>query len=361
MATFPPTQGVDLCCPSEDDEISPRAFRLTDSHSILLTNVCRPQPPTTGTTLMRRASLAILLAGLSWGFSTGLCLASDKQPTAEQLRFFETSIRPLLAEHCWKCHGPKKQKADLRLDARARLLRGGESGPAVVPGHPESSLLIKAVRQDDDPAVRAHASWQEADRPPDRGPGTLGPDGPALPAGQDRQRSREYRRQKLLGVQAAGRTRRSPRSRMTAWPRSPLDRFILAGLEAKGLKPGAARRPAHADPPGDLRPDRPAADARGDRRLPRRSCSRRLRPGRGSAAGLAALRRALGPALARRGPLRRLQRPGRERRLRQRLALPRLRHRRLQPRQALRSVRARADRRRPAPAPRDPTPCGTSG
>jgi hypothetical protein len=67
------------------------------------------------------------------------------QPTAEQVQFFENHIRPLLAEHCWKCHGAEKQRGGLRLDSRTALLRGGESGPAIVPGKPEESLLIEAV------------------------------------------------------------------------------------------------------------------------------------------------------------------------------------------------------------------------
>lgn len=70
--------------------------------------------------------------------------------TAEQIRFFEAKIRPLLVEHCLKCHGEKKQWAGLRLDSRAALLKGGDSGAAIVPGKPEKSLLIRAIRQVDD-------------------------------------------------------------------------------------------------------------------------------------------------------------------------------------------------------------------
>ena len=108
---------------------------------------------------------------------------------------------------------------------------------------------------------------------------------------------------------------RSRRSTASSWRR----------LEASGLTPVAAGRQADADPPRDLRPDRPAADARGDRRLPRGRRARRLREGRRPAARVAALRRALGPALARRRPLRRgpgphLPAPA----LPQRLALSRL-------------------------------------
>src|SRR5688500_5233697 len=72
--------------------------------------------------------------------------AQEKAPPPEQIRFFETSIRPLLVERCQKCHGAKKQEGSLRLDAREHLLKGGDSGPAVVVGKPDKSLLIHAVR-----------------------------------------------------------------------------------------------------------------------------------------------------------------------------------------------------------------------
>ena len=66
-------------------------------------------------------------------------------PTAAQLEFFEKEVRPVLADHCYKCHGPKKQKSGLRVDSRELILKGGEVGPVVVPGKPESSRLILAI------------------------------------------------------------------------------------------------------------------------------------------------------------------------------------------------------------------------
>jgi mono/diheme cytochrome c family protein len=59
---------------------------------------------------------------------------------------FEKNIRPILVQHCQGCHGPEKQKAGLRLDSKAGWQTGGENGPAIVPGKPDRSLLIKAVR-----------------------------------------------------------------------------------------------------------------------------------------------------------------------------------------------------------------------
>ena len=61
---------------------------------------------------------------------------------------FRAKIRPILIEHCFKCHGRKKQQAGLRLNSREGILRGGDSGAVVVPGHPEESPLIAAIRQD---------------------------------------------------------------------------------------------------------------------------------------------------------------------------------------------------------------------
>ncbi len=60
--------------------------------------------------------------------------------------YFEQNIRPLLATKCLKCHGEKKQEGHLRLDSRASILKGGDSGPAIVPGKPEESLLIEAIK-----------------------------------------------------------------------------------------------------------------------------------------------------------------------------------------------------------------------
>ena len=68
----------------------------------------------------------------------------------EHLKFFETDVRPLLADHCLRCHGSKKQWADLRLDSRAAMLQGGDSGPSVIPGQPDASLLIRAIRHEDE-------------------------------------------------------------------------------------------------------------------------------------------------------------------------------------------------------------------
>ena len=67
-------------------------------------------------------------------------------PAAEGDEFFERKVRPVLAGRCQSCHGAEKQFAALRLDGRDSILKGGLNGPAAVPGQPEASLLIKAVK-----------------------------------------------------------------------------------------------------------------------------------------------------------------------------------------------------------------------
>src|SRR3954470_9404539 len=69
-------------------------------------------------------------------------------PSPADADFFERQVRPILSEHCWSCHGPKKQTAGLRLDTRAGVLKGGESGSAVNEKEPGKSLLLQAVRHE---------------------------------------------------------------------------------------------------------------------------------------------------------------------------------------------------------------------
>jgi hypothetical protein len=76
----------------------------------------------------------------------------DKSAKPEHLEFFEKKIRPVLVDHCYKCHSVEsgKSKGGLFVDSKEGLLKGGTSGPAVIPGDPESSLLLKAIRHTDD-------------------------------------------------------------------------------------------------------------------------------------------------------------------------------------------------------------------
>ena len=70
-------------------------------------------------------------------------MAADLKPA--DVEFFETKIRPVLVAECYECHDAKKQKGDLRLDYRGGLLKGGEEGPAIVPGDAQKSILIQSI------------------------------------------------------------------------------------------------------------------------------------------------------------------------------------------------------------------------
>ena len=96
----------------------------------------------TWTTVVRSILATVLLVGI-----TRVSVAGDTPSfTPDQLRFFETQVRPVLVENCTGCHGVKKVKAGLRLDSRAAILTGGDSGEAIVAGDPEQSLMIEAIR-----------------------------------------------------------------------------------------------------------------------------------------------------------------------------------------------------------------------
>src|SRR5205809_510714 len=103
----------------------------------------RPQRASrTGAAITAAAAAVILLSS-----SASL---SGAEPPRAQVEFFEAKVRPVLVEHCYKCHSAQaaKLKGGLRLDTRDGLRTGGDSGPAVVPGDPARSLLLKALRYD---------------------------------------------------------------------------------------------------------------------------------------------------------------------------------------------------------------------
>ena len=151
---------------------------------------------------------------------------------AEQLRQFETHVRPILDEHCLKCHGSTKQWASLRLDSRDAILKGGDSGPAAVAGEPDESLLIRAVRHDDenlkmpqddkltDAQIEILSSWVKS-----------GLAFPAVSAASKRHRDPNHWAF-ISPAEVA-----IPPVQNSAWPQSDLDRFVLARLEAEGLSP----------------------------------------------------------------------------------------------------------------------------
>jgi hypothetical protein len=156
--------------------------------------------------------------------------------------FFESRVRPLLAQHCYGCHSAKaeKVKAGLRMDSREGLIKGGESGPAIVVGRPEQSRLIEAVRYSDpelqmpprgrlsDEQVADLVRWVELGAPWS-GDGVQAA-APAGPSGMARLRATHWA---WRPVRASA----PPAVKDTEWTRTRVDPFILARLEAAGLRP----------------------------------------------------------------------------------------------------------------------------
>ena len=103
-----------------------------------------------------RSALERLLCAL-------LIAAMVSRPSRAADEFFEKQIRPLLAEHCQSCHGDQKQEGGLRLTTRESLLKGGETGRAVVPGKAEESLLIKVVGYLNEPKMPPKQKLPDAD------------------------------------------------------------------------------------------------------------------------------------------------------------------------------------------------------
>ncbi|HEV3115985.1 MAG TPA: PSD1 and planctomycete cytochrome C domain-containing protein [Gemmataceae bacterium] len=162
---------------------------------------------------------------------------------SDGIELFEKKIRPILVENCQKCHSADKHKGNLQLTSRANLLKGGDSGPAIVPGQPENSLLIKAIRYTDDvlrmppkskltdPQIADFAAWIKMGAPwPETVAGTSVRSKDAFDL---KERMKHWCWQPLRIVSP-------PSLKQPNWPQSPIDHFILAKLEAEGLSPAPA-------------------------------------------------------------------------------------------------------------------------
>ena len=162
--------------------------------------------------------------------------------TREHTEFFEARIRPILVEHCVLCHGPKKRQAGLRLDSQAGLQKGAESGPVVVPGRAEDSPLIDAIRHDSaikmppksklsNQAIVDLTTWVQIGAPwPDDPPAHTGIGAGGMSPGISHAAQSHWAFQTIKDAPP-------PAVKDTGWPRTPIDRFILARLEAKALSP----------------------------------------------------------------------------------------------------------------------------
>src|SRR5262249_3323638 len=91
---------------------------------------------------------AVRLTGAACGLLYGLFIGTSPSAAADSEQFFESQVRPILAEHCVRCHGAEEQSGNLRLDSNAALRAGGERGTVLDAAQPAASLLLQAVRHE---------------------------------------------------------------------------------------------------------------------------------------------------------------------------------------------------------------------
>lgn len=203
-------------------------------------------------TALVRACAWFCVLSFAGVFPSALNAADDSLASAEGIEFFEKHVRPLLAEHCYECHSvdAKRVEASLLLDSLQGHLKGGDSGPAIVSGDPNSSLLIEAVRFESyemppkgklpDEDIKVLVQWIEM--------GTPWPDEPAPTADGALEKFDLEERKSEFWVWQPIVDPEPPAVANTTWPRTAIDQFILTKLEAAGLEPAP-----DADPRAILR------------------------------------------------------------------------------------------------------------
>ena len=190
------------------------------------------KPQTSSIALSRLAFVALVAS------------ASAVDMTPEQRAFFENKIRPVLVKQCFECHSAEAKKigGKLLLDSPGEMLGGGESGPAVIPGKPDDSLIVQALRYDGiemppkkrlpESVVSDFVTWVKMGAPDPR---AAAPKPAAKLAASDPDASWSY--QHVVNPPV-------PAVQNAAWPRTDIDKFILAKIEAKGLAPTTDATPA---------------------------------------------------------------------------------------------------------------------
>jgi hypothetical protein len=194
--------------------------------------------------LKRRYFLALLLI-----VRVAHAADSPKADDAKGIEFFEAKIRPVLAQHCYKCHstGGRKSESGLLLDTREGIRAGGDRGPALIPGDSKASLLLTAISHTDpdlkmppkkdrlpSAVIADFKAWIEMGAPDPRGGSAANSVAPPTDLATAR---RFWSLQKPISHPA-------PDTKNPAWARRDLDHFILAKLEAAGLNPSADAEPA---------------------------------------------------------------------------------------------------------------------
>ena len=164
---------------------------------------------------------------------------TSNPPSPAAADFFEAKIRPLLLDRCVECHGAKKQESGLRLDGREHILKGNDEGPVILLKKPERSRLLLAVRGEGDikmppngkltaDEVAALTEWIKLGLPWPQSPTSESPLDPAEAIADKAQKHWAF--QPVVAPPL-------PAVKHETWVQSPIDRFVLARLEAAGLVP----------------------------------------------------------------------------------------------------------------------------
>lgn len=184
-----------------------------------------------------------------WIILTFLAHSLPAESTESDYTLFESKIRPALIEHCYECHSAEagKSKGGLLVDSRESLQTGGDTGPAVVPGKPEDSLLIAAISHKEpdfemppkkaklpDAVIADFRSWIAAGAPDPREPSQFTKEEPPLTI----EAGREF------WAFAPPRSEPPPKTKAPDWARKDLDHFIRKKLEAESITPSPDAAPA---------------------------------------------------------------------------------------------------------------------
>ncbi len=164
-------------------------------------------------------------------FSLGMASSANSSGLQSQSEFFETRVRPILINKCSTCHGPAQQQGGLRVDSLAALIKGGKSGPAIIPKNAAGSLIVQAISYShptlqmppaaklEKPQIDAITDWINN--------GATWPKSAANSAAEDKP---------LWSIQPIS-SPVPPKVKNGTWVKNPIDAFILQKLESKNWVP----------------------------------------------------------------------------------------------------------------------------
>jgi hypothetical protein len=191
--------------------------------------------------------LAVLLGALfAGGIIAPLPALAESGPNAEQIAYFESRIRPVLVKECYSCHATtaKKIKGGLTLDSREGLRNGGGRGPAVVPGDPRKSLLLRAIKQVDEELSMPPKKKLSAEVIADFEKWvSIGAPDPRVGAARTSSSEIDVEKGRAFWAFQLPRKSAPPPVKDALWPRSDIDRYLLGALQARGLAPVADADP----------------------------------------------------------------------------------------------------------------------